>query len=164
MEYVRDRITNIPFSLHDSRIRHIKIMGDSLIFTIDRIFQYVNDEEKWYPCEIEFTKTDLDACCILIFAHPYGYEGVNTFTGKELSIDQFCKEYPNAEFEIITETYCGYDTVFQGTVWNEYKDFRAIISIWNMGDMIYRLEGIAKKRNRINGEDTHDRIQTDDNG
>ena len=141
MEYKRDRIGNVPFGLHDSRIQKIEFREDSIILKIDRIFQYANnDEEKWYPCEIEFTKADLDCCDILVFNHLYGYEGVCEFTGRELSIEEFINEYPNAEFEIITETYFGYDTVFQGQIWDGEEDLRAIMSIWNMGDMIYRID------------------------
>ena len=139
MEYKRDRSGNIAFSLHDSQIEKIIIKDDSLFLKIDRIFEFVDGEEKWYPCEIEFSKTDLDSCDILIFNHPFGYEGVYEFSGRELSIEEFIKEYPNAEFEIITETYFGYDTVFQGQIWDGEEDLRAIMSIWNMGDMIYRI-------------------------
>lgn len=141
MEYKRDKIGNVPFGLHDSRIQKIEFREDSIILKIDRIFQYANnDEEKWYPCEIEFTKADLDYCDILVFNQPYGYEGVYEFTGRELSFEEFINEYPNAEFEIITETYFGYDTVFQGQIWDGEEDLRAIMSIWNMGDMIYRID------------------------
>ena len=95
MEYKRDRIGNVPFGLHDSRIQKIEFREDSIILKIDRIFQYANnDEEKWYPCEIEFTKADLDCCDILVFNHPYGYEGVCEFTGRELSFEEFINEYP----------------------------------------------------------------------
>jgi len=34
---------------------------------------------------------------------------VKSFSGKELSFDEFKEQYPNAEFEIVTEGYCGYD-------------------------------------------------------
>ncbi len=140
MEYKRDRKGNIPFSLHDSRIEKTIIKDDSLVFKIDRIFQYVDDEEKWYPCEIEFTKTDFDFCDVLVFNYPYGNEDINDFSGRRLSFEEFIEEYPNGGFEIFIETYAGYDTVFQGEVWNGDYNLRAIMSIWNMGDMIYRIE------------------------
>ena len=141
VELKRDRIGNISFSLHDSRVQKITIKEDSLILAVDRIFEYADEDENWYPCEIEFTKMDPDYCDIKIFSYPYGMEGVNEFTGKNLSLEEFIKEYPAAEFEIITETYFGHDTVYQGEIWQEGEDpLRAIMSVWNMGDMIYRVD------------------------
>ena len=62
---------------------------------MDRIFQYAEDEEKWYQGTIEFTKIDKEECDIMVFNTPYGYEGVKTFSGKELSFEEFkdvCKQ------------------------------------------------------------------------
>ena len=44
---------------------------------VDRIFQYVGDEEKWYQGIIEFTKADIEECDIMLFNRPYGYDGEN---------------------------------------------------------------------------------------
>lgn len=141
VELKRDRIGNISFGLHDSRVQKITIRGDSMILKVDRIFEYAETGERWYPCEIEFTKMDLDYCDVKIFNYPYGTEGVNEFAGKSLNLKEFIEEYQAAEFEIITETYFGYDTVYQGQIWQgEEEPLFAIMSIWNMGDMIYRIE------------------------
>ena len=121
MELKRDRNGNIAFGLHDSRVQKITICGDSLILTVDRVFEYADDEEKWYPCEIEFTKMDSDECDIKIFNYPYGTEGANEFTGKSLGLKEFIEEYPAAEFEIVTETYFGYDTVYRGQILRSAK-------------------------------------------
>ena len=140
MDYIRDRKSNIPFSLHDSRILKIEISKDKLSLTIDRIFQYVDDEEKWNPGIIEFTKIDMEECDIMVFNTPYGYDGEKLFSGKEWSLEEFNLQYSNAEFEIITEGYCGYDTIFQGWIWQGEKDpLFGIMRIWNTGDMIYRI-------------------------
>ena len=40
MDYIRDRKSNISFSLHDSRILQIEINEDKLSLNMDRIFQY----------------------------------------------------------------------------------------------------------------------------
>ena len=70
----------------------------------------------------------------------YGYNEVKSFSGKELSFDEFKEQYPNAEFEIVTEGYCGYDITFQGYIWQAENDsLFGIIRIWNIGDMIYRI-------------------------
>lgn len=77
MEYIRDRESNIPFSLHDSRILQIEYNKATLTLRGDRIFQYVGDEEKWYQGIIEFTKADIEECDIMLFNRPYGYDGEN---------------------------------------------------------------------------------------
>ena len=140
MDYIRDRKSNFSFSLHDSRIVQIEIDENRLSLKMDRISQYVESEEKWYPGIIEFTKIDKEECDIMVFNTPYGYEGVKTFSGKELSFEEFKEQYLDAEFEIVTEGYCGYDTTFQGYIWQEGSDsLFGIMRIWNMGDMIYRI-------------------------
>lgn len=77
MEYIRDRESNIPFSLHDSWILQIEYNKATLTLRVDWIFQYVGDEEKWYQGIIEFTKADIEECDIMLFNRPYGYDGEN---------------------------------------------------------------------------------------
>ena len=108
MNYIRDRKGNLSFSLHDSRILKMEIGKDNLSLKIDRLFQYAEGEEKWYPGIIEFTKVDIEECDIMLFNTPFGYYGENNFSGKLLSIEEFCSQYADAEFEIVTEGYCGY--------------------------------------------------------
>ena len=140
MDYIRDRASNIPFSLHDSRILQIDINEDALILKMDRIFQYTGGEETWSPGTIEFTNTDMEECEIMVFNTPYGFEGEKLFSGETLSFEAFKEKYTNAEFEIITEGYCGYDTTYKGWIWYNGKEpMVGIMSIWNMGDMIYRV-------------------------
>ena len=140
MEYKRDRKSNLSFSLHDSRIKQIEINNNTLTLKIDRIFQYENDEEKWYPGAIEFTKTDIEECDVMVFNYPYGYDGEKSFSGQTLSLPEYKEQYFNAEFEIVTEGYCGYNTSFQGWIWQgDNNPIFGIIRIWNTGDMIYRI-------------------------
>ena len=100
MDYIRDRISNIPFSLHDSRIIQIEINETTLTLRLDRIFQYAGDEEKWYQGIIEFTKADIEECDIMLFNRPYGYDGEKSFTGESISLAEFNAKYPDAVFEM----------------------------------------------------------------
>lgn len=140
MEYIRDRESNIPFSLHDSRILQIEYNKATLTLRVNRIFQYVGDEEKWYQGIIEFTKADIEECDIMLFNRPYGYDGEKSFTGASIPLDEFNTRYPDADFEIVTEGYSEYDTTFQGWIWQGENDpIFGIMRIWNAGDMIYRI-------------------------
>lgn len=141
MDYFRDRKSNIPFNLHDSRILKMEYSKMTLTLKLDWIFQYTDDdEEKWYKGIIEFTKTDIEECDIMVFHSPFGYDGEKSFSGESLSFDEFQKRYPNAAFEIVTEGYSGYDTIFQGWIWQGENDpIFGIMRIWNTGDMIYRI-------------------------
>lgn len=140
MEYFRDRKSNLSFSLHDSRIIQIEVNENTLSLKMDRIFQYTDNEEEWHQGTIEFTNIEMEECSILVFNTPYGYDGENSFTGREWSFEEFKEQYPNAEFEIVTEGYCGYDTTFQGYIWQDGNDpLFGIMRIWNTGDMIYHI-------------------------
>ena len=92
MDYIRDRKRTFSFSLHDSRIVQIEIDENRLSLKMDRISQYVESEEKWYPGIIEFTKIDKEECDIMVFNTPYGFEGVKSFSGKEMSFEEFKKQ------------------------------------------------------------------------
>ncbi len=140
MDYIRERKSNLSFVLHDSRILNMEINRDKLSLQLDRIYQYADDEEKWYQGIIEFTRVDIDECDIMVFNEPYGYDGEKSFSGKSLSVEEFSALYPNAEFEIVTEGYSGYDTIFQGWIWQgDNNPLFGIIRIWNTGDMIYKV-------------------------
>ena len=124
MDYIRDRKRTFSFSLHDSRIVQIEIDENRLSLKMDRISQYVESEEKWYPGIIEFTKIDKEECDIMVFNTPYGFEGVKSFSGKEMSFEEFKKQYPNAEFEIVTEGYCGVDGAVHRQIDKELQELR----------------------------------------
>ncbi len=141
MDYTKNRKSNLPFSLHDSRIIQIEIDKNTLSLKMDRIFYYCDDEEKWDQGIIDFTEIDKEECDIMLFNTPFGYDGEKSFSGKVLSFDEFNAQFPDAEFEIVIEGYCGYDTTFQGWIWQGENDpVFGIMRIWNMGDMIYRVQ------------------------
>ncbi|MCR4956677.1 MAG: hypothetical protein K6A30_08330 [Lachnospiraceae bacterium] len=138
--FTRNRSGNLHLSLHDSRIQKTEVHENTLQLTMDRIFQYT-DEETIYSGVIEFTKVYVEECSILVFDYPYGYEGETSFSGQSYSLTEYNDRYPNAEFEIVTEGYNGYATCFQGWIWDgESEPLFGIMNIWNMGDMVYLLE------------------------
>ena len=138
MDFIHDRNSNIPFSLHDSRIKKITFRNNVLTLHLNKIFQYTKDGEKIYSGEVLFYDCDLDECSILIFDRTV-YEG--DFSGKAISLIEYMEEYSNAEFEILIEGYFRYYTTYTGWIWIEGKEpVSAIMYIWNTGDMVYRID------------------------
>ena len=137
MRYIRQYKTNIPFSLHDSRIQKIIYQDTNLIFKVDKVFEYKDDKEIMYPADIIFTNVDISDCKILIFDNSI-YNNRKKVSASNLTLDIFIKQYNNLEFEIITETNNIYDKIFMGEL-KKSNNPSAIISIWSMGEMIYEL-------------------------
>ena len=138
MDFTQDRKSNILFGLHDSRIKKISFKNDVLTIELDTIFQYTKGEEKLYSGDVLFFDSDLEECNILIFDRTV-YEGA--FSGKAIGLKEYMKEYAHAEFEILTEGYFGYSTTYTGWLWEKGKEpVSAILYIWNLGDMVYRID------------------------
>ena len=132
-ELIRNRGSNIALSLHDSRIINIEYQEALLRLKLDKIFQYTEEREIIYTGEI-----DIDDCNILIFDKTV-YEG--DFSGKAISLTEYVEQYSNAEFEILTEGYNGYCTIYSGWIWQEGKEpVSGIINIYNIGEIIYRID------------------------
>ena len=137
MDLIQDRTWNTDFSLQSSRVKEIKFHNKTLTFKLDRIFRCVEGEEVECPGEFRFEGCDLDLCRALLFNKTLG-EG--RFTGKALSLREFMDVYGNAEFEIVTEGYCGNTTTYSGWLWEAEKaPVSAILYLWNRGDRIYRM-------------------------
>ena len=113
MELERNRKSNIPYSLHDSRIINIEYKKRLLSLKMDKIFQYTEEAELIYSGEIDFTECDIDDCNILIFDKKV-YEG--SFAGKAMTLANYMKQYSNAEFEILTKGYSEYSTIYSGWI------------------------------------------------
>ena len=79
MDFIHDRNSNIPFSLHDSRIKKITFRNNVLTLHLNKIFQYTKDGEKIYSGEVLFYDNDIDDSSMLIFDRIV-YEG--DFSGK----------------------------------------------------------------------------------
>ena len=138
MDFIHDRNSNILFSLHDSRVKEIKYHNKTLTLKVNKIYEFVEGEERSYPGEIYFKKCDVDMCDVLIFNKTLG-EG--RFYGKAIDLQQFMDEYAGSEFEIIKEGCFGNTTTYMGWLWEEGKPpVTTIMYIWNSGDMVYRVE------------------------
>ena len=138
MELERNRKSNIPYSLHDSRIINIEYKKRLLRLKLNKIFQYTEEGELIYSGEIDFTECDIDDCNILIFDKTV-YEG--SFAGMAMSLADYMKQYSNAEFEILTEGYSECSTIYSGWIRQEDKEpVSGILNIYNTGEIIYRLD------------------------
>lgn len=138
MELKRTETSNIPFSLHDSRIVKIEINNDELIFNLDNVYEYSNGSEEYYPAKMKFKDIDFEECNIIIFDRQIGK---GKFAGIRCGIKAFSENYEGAEFEILTETCGGYSTTLEGLIWkDECEPVSGIITIWTMGDVVFEFE------------------------
>lgn len=138
MEFVHDRNSNILFSLHDSRIQKVDFQNNTLRLKMNRIFQYNSEGENIFSGDIILKDCDLDECSVFIFDKVV-YEG--KFSGNAMSMKEYMETYSNVEFEILTEGYSGYNTIYMGWIWEEGREpVSGMIYLWNSGDMVYRIE------------------------
>ncbi len=130
--------SNILFSLHDSKIIKMCAEAEQLSLTLDRVYEYNGDEEKWYSVTMRFKNIDYEECDVIVFDAELGY---GAFTGTRYGMKDFIEKFPDAIFEIITETYGEYDTVFQGYIYTNGRVFSSgIINIWTTGDVVFVTE------------------------
>jgi hypothetical protein len=138
MDFIHDRSNNIPFSLHDSKIKKIIFNDNILTLKIDKLFQYTENGEKKYSGDVVFYGSDLDECSVWIF-DKIVYEG--DFSGKAIGLKEYIEKFSGMEFEILTEGYFGYTATYTGWLWEEgKKPVSAAMYIWNTGDMVYRID------------------------
>ena len=138
MKFIRDRNSNILFSLHDSRVKEIIYCNETLTLQVNKIYEFVEGEERLYPGEICFEKCDIDLCDVLIFNKTLGK---GRFNGKSIALQQFIDEYTDSEFEIIIEGYYGNTTTYTGWLREDGKrPVSAIMYVWNGGDMVYNVK------------------------
>lgn len=135
MKLKKETTNNIPFSLHDSRIRKIEIKGDHLHLYLDQVYEYTEDSEKFYPATLTFTNIDLEECHVLVFDSTLEN---GAFSGVAYQMNDFIDLYSDAEFEIITETYGMNTTFLEGLIFRKGHDpVSAIMSIWTLGDILF---------------------------
>ncbi len=138
MKFIHDRNSNILFSLHDSRVKEITYDNETLTLQVNKIYEFVEGEERLYPGEICFEKCDIDLCDVLIFNKTLGK---GRFNGKSIALQQFIDEYTDSEFEIIIEGYYGNTTTYTGWLREDGKrPVSAIMYVWNSGDMVYNVQ------------------------
>lgn len=135
MKLRRKEKNNIPFRLHDSRIIKIETSSDKLIFHLDNVYEYSDNSEKYYPVKMMFKEVDFEECNVMIFDRQI----VNgNFAGIRCGIKEFNENYGEAKFEILTETYGGYNTILNGLIWKEgCEPVSGIITIWTVGDIVF---------------------------
>lgn len=137
MEIKRNRQAQTKYSLHDSRIKKIDINNDAVILRFDYIFTYVNKKEQTYKADIIFTGDF--SCNVLVFDNIVGSGNNNKFSGQVFDFKEFVKKYTPLDFEILTEAYHGYRTIFEGLLYVNENIFTCIMSFWNDGEIIYKI-------------------------
>jgi len=134
MEYTKDKSSQISFSLHDSKITKMIATDTDITLEISNIHKYKNGKEKLCTGIIKFTNVDYDESVIIVFNNLDDGRPTN----KSLSINEYIKEYPNAEFEIFEEACHGTTTIYQGRLWKTDSDYTsAFMIIHSIGNTIF---------------------------
>jgi hypothetical protein len=134
MKLIKKTVSNIPFDLHDSRIVKMEVNDGDLTLHLDQVYEYHKDSEKFYPAKLTFTDIDLEECHALVFDK--GIEN-GKFSGVRYDLQGYLEKYPDAEFEIITDTYNMTTTVMEGYIYRVGQEAVAgIISLWTLGEVI----------------------------
>ena len=136
---LRKKITsNIPFSLHDSRITRMEVTDDSLTLFLDEVYEYKQNSEKYYPANMSFHDIDFEECNVLVFNKSVTN---GSLSGVRYGIKEYINKFADTEFEILTESYGTYSTVLEGLVWRDGNDpVSGIINIWNTGDVVFKFD------------------------
>lgn len=141
MKLIQKIDCNIPFLLHDSRIKKIKMTDDSLSFYLDYVYEFKEDSEIFYPACMSFKDVDLEECKVLVFDKDLRN---GSFAGSQYNIKEYVKKFADAEFEIVTDAYNGYDTIFQGFMYREEKErvtcVTCIFNIYNTGGIEFDIK------------------------
>ena len=133
---------NLPYSLHDSKINHIKIIFNEFDILSDKIIIYFN-EGFYKPLKndclninghIEFENVDLD----YYYVHIINSSGnLGIFSGEKFTLQNFAEKSLCINFEIIDETY-GYNKCkLSGYIYEEDETKECIIEIYYFGSMKY---------------------------
>lgn len=127
--------SNIPFSLHDSKIKNIEVGADSLSLYLDKVFEYTDEIERFYPAKMQFTDIDFEECKVIVFNKTLSN---GNFNGVVYDIKEYIDKFSDSKFEILTETYDGYTTILEGVIWTPNNEpISGIINIWTMGSIIF---------------------------
>ncbi len=136
-----DRNAVSKYSLHDARVKKIKISDNKLIFKLDAIYSYdENLGEIVNRGSIVFEKNKWDLDCEVFVFDGDLYGKKTKFKCKKYKLKKFLKKYKDFEFEIFSEGHSGYNTMLRGSLFLEDGKHReAIFFIWNDGDVFYKL-------------------------
>ncbi|MBT8944715.1 hypothetical protein BTI19_05595 [Lactobacillus delbrueckii subsp. bulgaricus] len=76
----------------------------------------------------------MEECHTLVFDK--GIEN-GEFSGVRYDLQEYLEKYPDAKFEIITDTYNMITTVMEGYIYRDGQEAVAgIISLWTLGEVI----------------------------
>jgi len=146
MDYIKNRTIDTPFSLHDSKVTNVRIINNKLILTVNYIYQYVRGKEKSFNGEIEFTDIDSEECAIIVFDDLLDNSDMKA-SSRSMTIERFIEKYHNTEFEILSEAYHAYHTIYQGWLWtNNQNPVTMYMIIYNTGNITYKIEIENKER------------------
>ncbi len=137
---IRRNMTDLPYSLHDARVIGFEVNENILQMKFQSGFVCTVAPFKQVEGFVEFEKIDWDSCVYLLEYQEVLCGNPGHFIGKKMELREFLKEFDNASFEIIDETY-GYNlSKFSGYLSTKNSFVECMIELYHWGDMSYILE------------------------
>lgn len=134
----RKNIVDLPYSLHDARVTHIKLVSHKIVMYFNKgYFKATNNDFLLVNGFIELNDVDLDYCCAYILD---SIGCTENFSGQKFSLQRFIEQFPNINFEIVDETYGYNQSKFSGYLYEKNAIKECIIEIYHFGDMKYITE------------------------
>lgn len=127
-----------PVSLHDGHIEGWLVEGETLTVTFSQLYGVSEKAELQYKGQVIFHQLDLAECRVWVFE---GAPFSGPFSGQVDDLATFIDKFSGVDLEIISETYKGYETIWQGYL---YPSEAAPVMVWlrffALGEVVFDLE------------------------
>lgn len=130
---VRENIC-APYSLHDMSVISFEIKGDDMIMRTQSGIVSTVPPYGQPDGYVEFHKIDWD------FSYVYLLDVIGntgSFTGEKIHLKDFVKQFVNANFSIIDETYGYNQTKFEGFLSMGLTVKECFVGIYHLGDIVF---------------------------
>lgn len=135
---LRNNVTNLPYSLHDSAIIGLIISDNKLTMRLQSGFIVNSEPFSQVNGEVVFENVDWDFSYIYLISYKDVLCGnVGHFSGEKISLWDFITKKKQFNIDVVDETY-GYNlSKFGGYIFLEGNTYECMMEIYHLGDMKY---------------------------
>lgn len=138
---IRENITNLPYGLHDAEVNRMTVEGRTLTLHFKNGFVQATEPYDDVQGTIEFTGIDWDCSFAYVYrCKEFNLENIGAIEGEKYMLEDFAKNFGDAVFEIVDETYGYNKTKLDGYLYRDDTSYECSIEVYHMGDMSYLTE------------------------